>query len=138
MLFKSSLIILVRPSLFFICFSCRVFRNRAIPVLIGIAKTMTSTPTKAGQPKIFQRLIKARMIYRCIISALLQCSCMVEANLERPRDHYQHVCAKILHARSIDGHQIDDIATNGLLIVTENKGFAINDHDKASANAGAR
>lgn len=52
MLAKSSLMSLVRLSLFFICDSCILFKNLAMNVFRGIEKIMIATPTKAGQPRM--------------------------------------------------------------------------------------
>ena len=49
---SSSLISLVRISLFFICFSCIFLRNRAMKVFRGTEKTMMATPTNADQPRM--------------------------------------------------------------------------------------
>lgn len=56
----------VRLSLFFICLSCSLFKNRAMSVFKGMETIMMATPTKAGQPKMLYSETKANVI--CIIT----------------------------------------------------------------------
>lgn len=56
----------VRLSLFFICFSCSLFRNRAMSVFKGMETIMIATPTKAGQPRMLYSETKANVI--CILA----------------------------------------------------------------------
>lgn len=69
MLLSSSLISLVRLSLFFICVSCIFFKNRAMLVFNGMEKIIMPTPTKAGHPSRLYRDTKAKVIYSSIASA---------------------------------------------------------------------
>jgi hypothetical protein len=60
---KSSLISLVRLSLFFICCSCILLSARAMKAFKGIEKNMIATPTNAAHPRRLYSDTNANVIY---------------------------------------------------------------------------